>query len=147
MKRILLALILMIFLLVLSIPFCIGADLYSKYLTVADVEKATGFKNVTVKNVAVNLEFYRSDGAKFLEVEFGNASLYATETKNPKYYAPVPGIAEKAAIALPQIPYRLALLKGKSCVLIQTFRNIQKRYILNKDQLIAVAKIVAAKIK
>jgi hypothetical protein len=118
MKHFFLLMIVTVVVVMLAITACFGADPYSKYLTVADVEKATGFKNLTVKNVTINLEFYTSDGIKFLEAKFDDASLYDNEvTKNQKYYESVPGIGEKAGIGLPKMPYRLTfLIPGVGCL-------------------------------
>lgn len=123
-----------------------AAGPYSNYLTVMDVQGATAIRGLTVKDTATGLEFDDDKGKGVLEVRFDKPSLYQAEVlKNPAYYKAVAGVGEKAAIAGPGRPYRVTFVKGKFCVIVQSIPQLGKD-LLNRDQLIAVAKIVAGRL-
>lgn len=129
-----------------SVTFGAGQSLYGKYLTVADVEKATGLKGVTRKEVALTLEFYDAKNEKIVEARFDLPDFYKKEVDgNQKYYTPVPGIGQKAAYILGDTPYRLTFVKGKYCVMVQTPYQSAK-IPGNKDFLINICKTIAGRL-
>lgn len=120
--------------------------LYGKYLTVADVETATGLKGITRKEVAISLEFYNADNGKILEAVFNSPNFFKYEVeKNQDYYAVITGIGERAGLAIPGMPYRLTFLQGKLCIMVQTPLEGGKT-LINKEQLIAVGMIIAGRL-
>jgi hypothetical protein len=148
MKRLLLITLVMVSLVVFPIMSLAasGGSLYDKYLTVADVEKASGLKGVIRKEVAVTLEFYNAKNEKIIEARFYGPEFYQDEVgKNQKYYTPITGIGEKAAYTLGDTPYRLTFAKGKFSVMVQTpFQNAKDPK--NKDFLIDICKIIAGRL-
>ena len=126
--------------------FGASQSLYGKYLTVADIEKVSGLKGITRKEVALTLEFYNAKNEKIVEARFDGPDFYKEEVdKNQKYYTPTTGIGEKAAYTLGDTPYRLTFLKGKFAVMVQTpFQSAKDPK--NKDFLIAIGKIIAGRL-
>ena len=123
-----------------------GQSLYGKYLTVADVEKATGLSRLAGREVAITLEFYDAKGTKIVDVRFDRPSSWDQEVeRNKSLYETVPGIGEKAAIAIPAMPYRVTLVKGNYCVMIQSV-PVNGKVPLTKDQLLALARVVASRL-
>lgn len=123
-----------------------SSSLYGKYLTKADVEKASGLKGITRKEVALTLEFYNAKNEKIIEARFYGPEFYQDEVgKNQKYYTSVSGIGAKAAYTLGDTPYRLTFLKGKYAVMVQTpFASAKDPK--NKEFLIAICKIIASRL-
>jgi hypothetical protein len=120
---------------------------YAQYLSVADVEKATGLKGLSMKESPITLEFYAAGGAKILEARFDRPSFYDSEVgPNTQYYESVAGVGEKAALGIPQMPYRLVFIKGKYCVMVQTLPGGDGKLPVAKDQLIAIGKIIASRL-
>lgn len=121
-------------------------SLYDKYLTAADVEKASGLKGVTRKEVALTLEFYNAKNEKIIEARFYSPEFYQDEVgKNQKYYTSLSGIGDKAAYTLGDTPYRLTFLKGKFVVMVQTpFTSAKDPK--NMEFLIAISKIIASRL-
>ncbi len=121
-------------------------SLFGKYLTVDDVEKVTGLKGISRKEVALTLEFYNGN-EKILEARFDSPNFFKYEVeKNQTYYVEVPGIGERAGLAIPGTPYRLTFLQGKFCVMLQTPLEGGKT-LLSIDQLIAIGKILVERLQ
>ncbi len=148
MKRFLLIALIIVSLIVSSVASLAAgsSSLYGKYLTVADVEKVTGLKGVTRKEVALTLEFYNAKNEKIIEARFYGPDFYKEEVdENKKYYTPISGIGEKAAYTLGDTPYRLTFAKGKFSVMVQTpFQSAKDPK--NKDFLITICKIIAGRL-
>jgi hypothetical protein len=147
MKRLWLISLVIVSLVVLSmVSLAAGGSLYGKYLTVADVEKASGLKGVTRKEVALTLEFYNAKNEKIIEARFYGPEFYKEEVvENQKYYTPISSIGEKAAYTLGDTPYRLTFTKGNFSVMIQTpFASAKDPK--NKDFLIAIGKIIVSRL-
>lgn len=122
-------------------------SIYSEYLSVSDVEQAAGLTGLKSEEEGVTLRFTGSDGAVVYEARFYGADFYETEVGgNRDYYTDVPGIGEKAAICIPDSPYRLVFVKGNRCVMTQTLsKDADGEWMLSEEQLIAVAKSIASK--
>lgn len=119
---------------------------YEKYLTAVDVEKVTGLNGITRKEVALTLEFYNGENEKILEAGFNSPNFYQNEVeKNQAYYTAVPGIGERAGLAIPGTPYRITFLQGRFCVMVQTPLEGGETPV-NEDQLIAIGKIIAGRL-
>jgi hypothetical protein len=123
-------------------------SIYSEYLSVSDVEQASGLTGLKTEEEGVTLRFTDNDGAVVYEARFYGADFYETEVGgNRDYYTDVPGIGEKAAICIPDSPYRLVFSKGDRCVMTQTLaKNADGEWMLSEEQLIAVAKSIASKL-
>ncbi len=137
-----------------ALALCVGATVvaaaagpYAKYLTVTDVEKVTGLSGVTVTETPTSLRFSNRDGKTILEARFSqDRSVFTKEVeKNAAVYQAVADVGEKAAITSPARPYRLTFVKGKQCVIVEAVPQFG-RMPLTRDQLIAVAKLVAARL-
>ncbi len=123
-----------------------GASLYAEYLTVADVEKITGMNGLTMKEEAITLKFYNKEGIDILEARFDGSDFYADEVEaNEEYYTPVSDLGEKAAICIPDMPYRVTFLQGDRAVMVQTIPQ-DGNLLVSEDQLIAVAKIISSRL-
>jgi hypothetical protein len=126
--------------------FGASQSLYEKYLTVADVEKVSGLKGVTRKEVALTLEFYNAKNEKIVEARFDGSNFYKQEVDgNQKYYTLITGIGDKAAYTLGDTPYRLTFAKGKYSVMVQTPFSSAKDP-KNKEFLITIGKIIAGRL-
>lgn len=116
---------------------------YGEYLTVADVEEITGLTGVTTQEEDFRLQFYNDAGANILDVRFKTSDFYEDEvTENLEYYTEIPDIGEKAAIAIPDAPYRITFVKGEHAVMVQTVPG-EGGTPLTEEQLIAAARILA----
>lgn len=128
-------------------PAAGAAGLYAQYLSVADVEKATGMKGLTMKEKPATLEFYSAGGTKILEAVFNGPNFYNTEVgTNSKNFESVAGVGEKAALGVPNMPFHLVFVKGKYCVVLQTLPGRDGKLPVAKDQLIAIGKIMAGRL-
>lgn len=121
---------------------------YGQYLSAADVEKITGITGLKAEENAITLKFSGSDGAAVYEVKFYGSDFYEEEVgKNKEYYTDVPGVGEKAAICIPDSPYRLVFVKGDRCVMTQTLgRDADGKWLLSEEQLISIAKTIESKL-
>lgn len=124
------------------------ASIYSEYLSVADVEQASGLTGLKVEEEGLSLKFTDNDGAVVYEARFYGVDFYEDEVGgNRDYYTDVPGIGEKAAICIPDSPYRLVFVKGERCVMTQTLaKNADGEWMLSEEQLISIAKSIASKL-
>ncbi len=119
---------------------------YGKYLTVSDVENVTGLQGVTRKEIALTLEFYNEAGEKILDACFNSPNFYKNEVeKNQAYYGEIPGIGQRAALAIPGTPYRITFLQGEFCIMIQTPLEGGKT-ILKIAQMIEICSIIAGRL-
>ncbi len=122
------------------------ASLYAEYLTVADVEEVTGISGLTMKEEAITLKFYNGEGIDILEARFDGSDFYEAEVgANEEYYTPVSDLGEKAAICIPDMPYRVTFLQEEHAVMIQTIPQ-GGNLPVTEDQLIAIAKIVSSRL-
>ncbi len=115
---------------------------FVKYLSVGEVEKATGLKGVKA-NHNVFLIFNNIEGNMILRVRFTQSKDFERETKPEKYWAKVTGIGDKAKIGLPQAPCMLIFTKGERMVTVYTFMdNKSGKYFLTAEQLKAISKAI-----
>ncbi len=121
---------------------------YSKYLSTSDLEKATGISGLKAEEKDLTLRFSGSDGGVVYEVKFYGKDFYESEVeRNRKYYTDVQGVGDKAAICLPDSPYRLVFAKGEHCIMTQTLaRNDEGKYVMSEEQLISIAKTIASRL-
>ena len=130
------------------------SESYDKYLSVSDVEKASGYNGI--KQIADDkdqvlhgdLNFADEDGKKILAVFFQPSDRYESRKKLPKNYkAQVEGVGEEAFQG-PDLgtfpPTTLVFRKGDYCVSLITDRS--NKHMLALDQLVAIAKIIASRI-
>jgi len=124
-----------------------AGSVYGKYLTAADVEEATGLAGLKATEEGLSLKFTDSNDVVVYEARFYGTDFYEDEVgANRKLYTDVPGVGEKAAICIPDSPYRLVFVKGNRCVMTQTLsKNADGEYLLSEEQLISIAKIIASK--
>lgn len=128
-------------------PKAAGAA-YSEYLSVADVEEITGVTGLKAEEKDLTLRFSGSDATTVYEVKFYGSDYYEEEVGgNRDYYTDVPGIGEKAAICIPDSPYRLVFVKGDRCIMTQTIaKNADGNWLFSEEQLIDIAKKIASKL-
>lgn len=124
-----------------------GGTSYGKYLTAADVEEVTGLTGLKTTEENVTLRFTDSAGNIVYEARFYGSSFYDKEVEgNREYYTDVPGVGDKAAICIPNSPYRLTFAKGETGVMTQVLADdAEGNLLLNEEQLISLAKIIASK--
>lgn len=125
-----------------------GSDtgLYTEYLTVEDVEKATGMSGLTMMEEAITLKFFTDDGTSILEARFDGSAFYESEVgANEEYYTPVSDLGDKAAICIPDMPYRVTFLQGDHTVMVQTIPQ-DGTLPVTEEQLISLAKIVSSRL-
>jgi hypothetical protein len=121
-------------------------SLYAEYLTVADVEEVTGMSGLTMKEEAITLKFYNGDGIDILESRFDGSDFYEAEVgANEEYYTPVSDLGEKAAICIPDMPYRVTFQQGDHAIMVQTIPQ-DGNLLVTEDQLIAIAKIISSRL-
>lgn len=125
-----------------------GGASYGEYLTAADVEKVTGLTGLKAAEENLTLRFTDSTGAVVYEARFYGSSFYEEEVDgNRDYYTDVPGVRDKAAICIPDSPYRLTFLKGENSVMTQVLaKNADGQWLLNEEQLISLAKMIASRL-
>lgn len=121
---------------------------YEKYLTAADVEGATGLTGLKAVEKASTLSFLDGSDQVVYEIQFYSGDFYEREVgSNREYYTDVPGVGDKAAIAIPDSPYRLTFAKGEQVLMTQTLtKDKDGNWLVSEEQLIALAKILAAKL-
>lgn len=128
-------------------PLVLGADknYYSKYLSVAEVEKASGMKGIVAKH-SYSLHFSNSKGTEILIVRFYKSETFDTITKD-KSWTSYTGVGDKAKIAIPNMPYTIAFTKGENMaeVLSLIDPSTMKAY-FTVDQLKAICKIIETRI-
>lgn len=123
-----------------------GASLYAEYLTVEDVEEVTGMSGLSMMEESITLKFYNGDGLNILEARFDGSAFYESEVgANEEYYTPISDLGEKAAICIPDMPYRVTFLQGDHAVMVQTIPQ-DANLLVTEDQLIALAKIVSSRL-
>lgn len=136
--------------LLLCIPLLMqatGADkeYYAHYLTPEDVEKVTGLSGITA-NHNYSLHFLDSQNREILIVRFGPEKQFARETRRENLWTPLENVADQAKLAIPQMPYQIAFLKGIhfAMVISMTDPDTMKTY-LTVDQLKAIANLIASR--
>ena len=125
-----------------------------KYLTAADVEKATGMKAVrlvprgSVGGAGGDLNFSSASGELVLMVQFTDAKNFDSFQKRYGKGA-VTGIGDKAVqgAALPGMPDNLLVFtKGTHCVVLTAFGDfIKKKVYLDIGQLTALGRLIASR--
>ncbi len=123
-------------------------SVYSEYLSAADVEQASGLTGLKAEEDGLSLKFTDNDGAVVYEAKFYELDFFEDEVGgNRDYYTDVSGVGEKAAICVPDSPYRLVFVKGERCVMTQTLaKNTDGEWMLSEEQLISIAKSIASKL-
>lgn len=145
----------------LSVMFimCFGtaaqAETFDKYLSAADIEKVTGFKEVMLskssqQGSAGSLQFKNKDGKVILLVRFNSPSFYnkAEATKLGQIKGEIKGIGEDAYYG-PNVatPYMLSFKKNKLYVELTAYINSKDVMpFLTMEQLKALGKIIASRI-
>jgi hypothetical protein len=120
---------------------------YVDYFPLADAADIIDNQELELKENGSILQFYTGEETNIiLEVRFSDSSFYEAEVGDGEYYTELPDIADKAAIAIPDAPYRITLLQGETSVMIQTIPTDSDMK-LTEDQLIEVAKQVVSKLK
>ncbi len=136
-----------------SIAFAQGA--YEKYVTAADVEKATGMKGVALiprgsaAGAGGDLNFADDAGELILMVQFADAKNFASfKTKYGK--SAVSGVGDQAVEggSMPGMPDNLLVFtKGAHCIVLTSFGDfVTKRLYLTIDQLTSLGKVIAARL-
>lgn len=121
---------------------------YGKYLTVAEVEQATGLTGLKAAEKDLTLSFVDGSNQVVYEVRFYGSDFYEQEVGgNLTYYTDVPGVGDKAAICIPDSPYRLTFAKGDKVLMTQTLtKNKDGQWLVTEEQLVALAKILASRL-
>lgn len=114
---------------------------YAKYLSVADVEKATGLKGITTKH-NYTLHFLNAEGKEILQVRFEKAKRFEEETNRKDLWTPFEGVGDQAAVGVPGMPYMLAFKKGHHMVIVSTTRIEGLKLYLSVDQMKAICKTI-----
>jgi hypothetical protein len=139
------------------ICFCTAAqaETYDKYLSAADIEKVTGFKEVKLSKssqtkTAGSLQFKNNDGKVILSVRFNRPSFYnkAEAAKLGQIKGEIKGIGEDAYYG-PNVdnPYMLSFKKDTFYVELTAFINSKEVMpFLTMEQLKALGKIIASRI-
>ena len=131
------------------------AQTLDTYLSAADIEKATGLKEVklsksTQHGLAGTLQFKNKEGKTILSVKFNNASFYnkSEAAKVIKVQGDIKGIGEDAFYGadFSDSPNYLCFKKGKYRVELAAFISSKDvKPFLNIEQLKALAKAVASR--
>ncbi|HZK24217.1 MAG TPA: hypothetical protein VFC74_02380 [Oscillospiraceae bacterium] len=100
---------------------------------------------LTSKEELITLTFYDSENTNILEVRFYNSSFYEQEVGDNKHYTPVPDLGDQAAIAIPDMPYRVTFLQGEHSIMMQSI-PVDGDVPLTEEQLIQLAKIVVSRL-
>lgn len=129
-------------------------------VTVADVEKATGLKNVqlvaagSIAGAGAGLNFANADKKMILMVNFGPAALYvrAKEQKEyhgmpmPLFHANVPGIGDEAFDSPPgPFQYVLYVRKGTNAASFTAYVTGANKATLTMEQVKAIARVAASR--
>lgn len=128
---------------------------YERYLTAADIEKATGLSGVTIiargsaAGAGGDLNFADGAGELLLMVQFADAKNFAG-FKNKYGKAPVSGVGDQAVQggSMPDMPDNLlAFTKGTRCVVLTAFGDfVNKKVYLTVDQLTSLGKVIASRL-
>jgi hypothetical protein len=159
MKKTILGFLVVIMLLAVCIPVLAETSIYGKYLTIADVEKAGDIKGIKLvphdpkKGAGGDLNFADSQNNLILMVLFSSASTY-DQSKALKDYvkATITGIGDTAFTGPAKNPQIMVYFKkGTQSVSLSTYYNLtgtgKNPTMLTMDQLIALSKIVASRVK
>jgi hypothetical protein len=121
---------------------------YGAYISVSDVEEISGIDGIKEVEEPQKIKFTNSNGDIVYEVSFYGDYFYDEEVGgNQEYYTEVVDVGDKAAICLPDSPYRLTFIKGSQSVMTQTLtKNSEGEWILSEEQLVELAKIIASKL-
>jgi hypothetical protein len=120
---------------------------YEKYLSVSDVEKATGLNGIKLDVQALTLSFKRADGKEVLRAVFRAPDEYKSLTGNSELYKPLKGIADEAVIGIPVMPYEIIFLKKtRYCVQLTTFPEEGLKTFVSEDQLKAIAELIVTRL-
>ncbi len=129
-----------------------GAFQYSKYLTVADVEKTTGLKGVTPipksDEADGDLNFANKDGKTILSVTFMDTSAYkGYRSSKAGFKSAISGVGEEGFIgpAGEEPTFILVFRKAAFAVMLNTIPD-GKTTRLSIEQLTALAKVIASRI-
>ncbi len=128
---------------------------YDKYLSAADVEKATGLSGIrliprgSAAGAGGDLNFANDAGDLILMVQFAEARNFAgLKAKYGK--GAVAGVGDQAIEggSMPGMPDNLvAFTKGTHCVVLTAFGDfVNKKVYLTIDQLTALAKTIASRL-
>jgi len=125
---------------------------YDKYLTTADIEKATGLTGVKLvpreprKGAGGHLNFANAKGDLILLASFLSAADFNSYKNAPGMVkSQVQGLGDEAFIGpASDLPYMLVVRKADKCLALSTFADPQQPSAnrLTMDQLKAVAKVV-----
>ena len=128
---------------------------YEKYLTGADIEKATGMKGIkriprgSAAGAGGDLNFTDASGEPILMIQFADViSFTAFKSKYAK--GAVSGVGDQAIQggSMPGMADNLlAFTKGMHCVVLTAFGDfINKKVYLTVDQLTALGKLIASRL-
>jgi hypothetical protein len=128
---------------------------YEKYLTGADIEKASGMKGVrliprgSAAGAGGDLNFADGSGELVLMVQFADAKSFAgVKAKYAK--GAVSGVGDQAIQggSMPGMADNLfAFTKGARCVVLTAFGDfVNKRVYLTVDQLMSLGKVIASRL-
>ena len=126
---------------------------YDQYLTIADIEKATGLTGVKRvpreprKGAGGNLNFANQNGDMILIVSFLTKADYGFyKSTEGMLKEPVKGLGDEAFIGPGSSTpvYMLVILKGDKCLALSTFPKPDDpdKTRLTMDQVIAIGKVV-----
>ena len=128
---------------------------YEKLLTVADVESATGMKNLkrvppgSVRGAGGDLNFAQSDGTPLLMASFGDANLFkAWKAQEGDFNSAVKDIGDEAFNG-PKVkaPYVLFVRKGNRAFSLSSFLSLDTgKPLLSQEQLSSLAKITVSRL-
>lgn len=118
---------------------------YAEYLTVEEVEEITGISGLTLNEEPLMLQFLYGEEIAY-EVRFYSMGFYDEEVGgNQEYYTDVPEVGDRAAIAIPDAPYRLTFAKGDYSIMTQTLSQ-DPGAIVTEAHLIELAKLLASRL-
>lgn len=160
MKKALWGLMVTTMLLIAALPIMAAAGQYNKYLTVPDVEKVSGLSGIKIvpydpsQGAGGDLNFATVDGELVLMANFLDGSNFKRYKNKPRYIkAPVAGVGEEAYSGPKNDPQSVLIFrKSIYCVTLGTFLNMSGNAkspttMLTMDQLIALGKLVASRLK
>lgn len=133
----------------------LAQDPNEKYLTGADVEKATGMKGIkliprgSVAGAGGDLNFVDASGELILMAQFTDARNY-TGFKAKYAKGTVVGVGDEAVLGaiMPGMTENLlAFRRGTHCVVLTAFADFVKQKVyLTAEQLTALGKLIASRI-
>jgi hypothetical protein len=125
---------------------------YEKYITTADVEKATGLSAVKLvpktEEADGDLNFAGQDGKIILSVSFYPASAFSSaRSSRSGFKSSLKGVGEEAFVGPADGPplYILAFRKGSYTVVLNTELEDKSNARLQSEQLVAIAKLIASR--